>query len=65
MLLILLHSICDIDNSDRSIDDSDDDDDDDDIPFPGIVVGLIAVRWLRTANRPLKDIDIIVQIGTG
>jgi len=30
----------------------------------GIAVGLIAIRWLRSANRPLKEIDVIVQIGT-
>lgn len=29
----------------------------------GIGFGLLCVRWLRTANRPLKEVDTIVQIG--
>lgn len=28
----------------------------------GIVMGLIAVRWLRTANRPLVETDVTIQI---
>jgi NhaP-type Na+/H+ or K+/H+ antiporter len=28
----------------------------------GLVIGVVALRWLRTANRPLKDMDITAQI---
>ncbi len=28
----------------------------------GIVFGLVTVRWLRTANRPLKESDVLTQI---
>ena len=28
----------------------------------GVVIGAVALRWLRTANRPLKDMDITAQI---
>ena len=27
----------------------------------GGIIGLITVRWLRTANRPLSDMDVLVQ----
>ena len=27
----------------------------------GVAIGLITVRWLRTANRPLSDMDVLVQ----
>lgn len=27
----------------------------------GVIIGLITVRWLRTANRPLSDMDVLVQ----
>ncbi len=27
----------------------------------GIVFGLMTVRWLRTANRPVSEIDVLVQ----
>jgi hypothetical protein len=29
----------------------------------GVAFGLVCVRWLRTANRPLKEVDTTVQIG--
>jgi hypothetical protein len=29
----------------------------------GILCGLFTVRWLRTANRPLKESDVTMQIG--
>ena len=29
----------------------------------GIACGLVTVRWLRTANRPLKESDVTMQIG--
>lgn len=28
----------------------------------GVVFGLVTVRWLRSANRPLKEIDVTTQI---
>lgn len=28
----------------------------------GIGFGLVTVRWLRSANRPLKEIDVLIQI---
>lgn len=30
--------------------------------FMGVIFGLITVRWLRTASRPLKEIDVTMQI---
>jgi NhaP-type Na+/H+ or K+/H+ antiporter len=29
----------------------------------GIICGLLLVRWLRTAHRPLKESDVTMQIG--
>jgi NhaP-type Na+/H+ or K+/H+ antiporter len=29
----------------------------------GIVIGLLTVRWLRSANRPLVETDVTIQIG--
>lgn len=31
-------------------------------PLVGIVMGLMAVKWLRLANRPLKESDSTIQI---
>lgn len=28
----------------------------------GVGFGLVTVRWLRSANRPLKEIDVLIQI---
>ena len=28
----------------------------------GLVIRAVALRWLRTANRPVKDMDITAQI---
>eukprot|EP01039_Chlorochromonas_danica_P001214 gene1214-1324_t len=28
----------------------------------GVVIGLLAVRWLRSANRPLVETDVTIQI---
>jgi hypothetical protein len=29
----------------------------------GVLCGLVCVRWLRSAHRPLKEIDVTMQIG--
>ena len=31
-------------------------------PLLGIIIGMMMVRWMKLANRPLKEIDTTIQI---
>ena len=31
-------------------------------PLVGVIFGFLCVRWLKSANRPLKEVDVTIQI---